>query len=332
MKGIIMYYSQTGNTRKIAEAIYSGSSTVLEQIDLVHISKADYKNLKDYDVVGIGMPVWCEREPVNVVRFIENMTGMEGKFAFVFCTHTTLAGKFMKRIVSLLEEKKMIVTGWEDWYGGNVSPISEKPYYTDGHPDDTDLREARDFGKDIMEKCIRIADGDSTLIPRLPEGKAYADRYGELAPVLPPQISPNEAKPSKPDVVFNKDICGYPACSLCKDHCPAECIDPSREKPLDISSCERCHFCENICPTGAITFVRRMHIDKNNPVSIQLANDLLEHRELRRFRPLVSFDEVGMVIPSEEELNRHPRFVLENGVGVPTGSLNIQLKHSGGRC
>jgi hypothetical protein len=60
-----------------------------------------------------------------------------------------------------------------------------------------------------------------------------------------------------------------------------------------------------------------MHIDKNNPVSIQLANDMLEHRELRRFRPLVSFDDVATVIPSEEETIRHPRFVLDNGVGVP---------------
>jgi flavodoxin/formate hydrogenlyase subunit 6/NADH:ubiquinone oxidoreductase subunit I len=299
LKGIIIYYSQTGNKRKIAEAIYSGASTVLEQIDLVHISKADYKSLNDYDVIGLGMPVWCEREPVNVGRFIEKMSGLEGKSAFVFCTHTTLAGKFMKRIVSLLEEKKMVVIGWEDWYGGNVSPVSEKPYYTDGHPDDTDLKRHDSSGYNGQVHQNR--NGDSTLIPRLPEGKAYAERYGELVPVPHSQISQNDVKPSKPDIIFNRSTCSYPACSLCKDNCPAECIDPSRENPHDISSCERCHFCEKICPTGAITFVKHMHIDKNNPVSIQLANDMLEHRGLRRFRPLVSFDDVGTVMPSEDE-------------------------------
>ncbi|HBM81725.1 MAG TPA: hypothetical protein DD426_12990, partial [Clostridiaceae bacterium] len=67
----------------------------------------------------------------------------------------------------------------------------------------------------------------------------------------------------------------------------------------DKASCEVCHFCEEICPTGAITFSGRMHINKNNPIVKKLADDLMEHRELRRFRPLVSFDEVGTIKPGE---------------------------------
>lgn len=316
MKAIIIYYSQTGNTEQIAEAIYSGACSICET-DLVHISKVDYQVLKDYDVIGIGTPVWCEREPVNVRKLIENMTGIEGKYAFVFCTHTILPGKFMKRIVSLLEDKKMIVTGWEDWYGGNVNPVSEKPYYTDGHPDDIDIKEAQNFGSRILENCIKIAEGDKSLIPKLPQGKDYIERYGEsvLLPVM--KNSQKEKNESKPDIIINRDICNFPACYLCKDNCPAECINLSRENPIDKTSCEFCHFCELICPAGAITFSRRMHINKDNPISKKLADDLMEHRELRRFRPLVSFDEVGTIKQSEEDINKHPQLIMHNGVGVP---------------
>lgn len=316
MTGIIIYYSQTGNTKKIAEAIYTGAASMCKQIDLLHISDVNFQSLKDYDFIGIGTPVWCEWVPANVRKLIESMIDVEGKYVFVFCTHATLAGRFMKRIVSSLEEKKMIVVGWEDWYGGNVNPLSEKPYYTDGHPDDFDLKEALDFGKDMMEKCIRIANGNHSLIPRLPQGQDYAARYGELRPSAPTEKSPNKTEDKKPVILLNREICNFPACSLCKDNCPAKSIDPSRENPMDESSCEHCHFCEFLCPTGAITFPRRMHIDKNNPTFKKLTDELLEYKELRRFRPLVPFDEVGTIMPSEEDHNRHPKFVLDQGVGV----------------
>ena len=88
MKAVVIYYSQTGNKKQIAEAICFGASSVCET-DLVYISKINYQTLKDYDVIGIGTPVWCEREPVNVRKLIENITDIEGKYSFVFCTHTT---------------------------------------------------------------------------------------------------------------------------------------------------------------------------------------------------------------------------------------------------
>ena len=60
-----------------------------------------------------------------------------------------------------------------------------------------------------------------------------------------------------------------------------------------------------------------MHINKNNPIVKKLVDDLMEHRELRRFRPLVSFDEVGTIKPSEKDIDKHPQLILHNGVGFP---------------
>lgn len=223
----------------------------------------------------------------------------------------------MKRIVSLLRDKKMIVIGWEDWYGGNVNPMSEKPYYTDGHPDDIDLREAQNFGRRMIENCIKISEGDSSLIPQLQQGKDYIERYGGSDLSSMTKGSQKEKNVSKPGIMINRDICNFPTCSLCKDNCPSGSIDPFSENPQDKASCEVCHFCEEICPTGAITFSGRMHINKNNPIVKKLVDDLMEHRELRRFRPLVSFDEVGTIKPSEKDIDKHPQLILHNGVGFP---------------
>jgi flavodoxin/formate hydrogenlyase subunit 6/NADH:ubiquinone oxidoreductase subunit I len=317
MKTIIIYYSQTGNTKKIAEAIYSGALSVNEETDLVHISEVNHDLLTSYDVIGIGTPVWCEREPVNVQRFINKLSDLEGKLAFVFCTHATLAGQFMKTIVTRLEEKKLVIVGWEDWYGGYVNPASPKPYYTDGHPDDIDLMEANNFGKDITEKCIEVINGKDSLIPQLPEKDEYAQRYGKTKCIQINQAEDNKGQVKKSALFLNKEICINPDCTLCRDYCPSESIDPSQENPYNNISCERCHFCELICPTGAITFKKAIRIDKKSNLATSVVEDMLQYKELRRFRPLVSFDTVATIMPSKEIMNSYPKLIIKEHIGVP---------------
>ncbi len=41
MKGIVVYYSGTGNTQKIAKAIHKGMETVLKKCDIASVKKID---------------------------------------------------------------------------------------------------------------------------------------------------------------------------------------------------------------------------------------------------------------------------------------------------
>ena len=43
------------------------------------------------------------------------------------------------------------------------------PYYTAGHPDEIDLREAEEFGREMVERSRRISAGETKLIPAMPD-------------------------------------------------------------------------------------------------------------------------------------------------------------------
>lgn len=319
MKGIVIYYSQTGNTKRIAEAIHSGMSKVADTADLVFIKGYDPNKLKEYDLIGIGAPVWRGFEPGNVTRFLDDMPELDNKYCFTFCTHGTFPGRYIANMVAAFRKKGATVSGWNDWYGGvgaNMGGIH--PYYTDGHPDEIDLGGAEDFGKEIVERTLRISNGETDLIPELEEGREYGERYG-MAPPMPPvdgeRPNPIELEMSIRAIV-NTEKCKHPKCSICMDNCPTDSINPSNAAAFDEKTCLKCFFCEQICPTGAIE-IDRSPIENvlDDSMFISMANQMMEFKKLRGFRPLVPLEEVGKNPPAD--MNKHPWLVIRDGVGVP---------------
>jgi len=74
MKSIVIYFSQTGNTGKIAGAIQSGIEQTAGSCDLIKIRDANPKGLGDYDIIGLGSPVMHFEEPGNVRAFYQRFT------------------------------------------------------------------------------------------------------------------------------------------------------------------------------------------------------------------------------------------------------------------
>ena len=142
MKSIVIYYSQTGNTKQIAEAIHSGISQLAEKCKIAALEEVDNRELLDYELIGLGSPVIDFQEPAIVTDFINNLPSLKGRYGFSFCTHGTCLGEYISRTVRALRRTGLRVTGWNDWYGSVFIPYFPKPYYTDGHPDDVDLKEA----------------------------------------------------------------------------------------------------------------------------------------------------------------------------------------------
>ncbi len=69
MRSLVAYYSQTGNTKKIARAIHKGMSSLNEQCDIIPVKEVKPQDLNNYDLIGLGSPVWCGAETPNVRRF-----------------------------------------------------------------------------------------------------------------------------------------------------------------------------------------------------------------------------------------------------------------------
>lgn len=236
MKAIVIYFSQTGNTKKVAEAIHAGMEAVTDQCDLVKLKDTRMTSLPGYDLIGLGCPVWEFQEPFNVKVFEENLPPMDGKHIFLFATHGAWRGGIFASIANVLHRKGLTVIGYQSWYGVIWIQAYPKPYVTDGHPDEIDLKEASDFGREMVDRSLRIARGESHLIPQ---------SFG-------PEV-PRIAR-AWVDMTLDREKCRYPKCRLCVDNCPLGAIDLSRDPIIfrEPGKCLSCYLCELICPTGAI--------------------------------------------------------------------------------
>jgi flavodoxin/ferredoxin len=293
MKSIVVYFSLTGSTKKVAKAIYQGMREQSAQCDMATVKEMDANRLAEYDLIALGSPVWGG-VPLNVRFFFNAAPSLKGKHAVAFCTHGILPESFFPQAITLLEKKGLIVIGINDWYGSVFRPTLPKPYFTDGHPDEMDMKEAEAFGKEMVELSRRIYAGKTHLIPEFQD-----------MPTPPPSNLP------KPMPSLIKEKCRFPECRLCVDHCPMEDIDMSSSPPRFARNCTSCFFCEMICPTGAV------HIDYEDRAQASLGRveelflKRLEQAEAEgRFRRLVPLKDIDPKTPYYKVFTKHPRYVI----------------------
>ncbi|MBN1850330.1 MAG: EFR1 family ferrodoxin [Deltaproteobacteria bacterium] len=294
MDCVIVYFSLTKNTKKIAHAIHNAVAPLVARCDLKALKLVDTTKLDNYDLIGLGSPVWAA-VPANVERFIQSLPVLEEKHAFVFSTHGTKPERFFPRIVELLQNKGLTVIGTRDWYGSVYLPNLPKPYFTDGHPDAIDLKEAEDFGREMVQLSTKIKSGEAEP-PPLPE-PLPPEAYGSARPRI--------------KKTFHEKKCRFPECRLCMDHCPMDAIDLSLFPKIFKKGCEYCYFCEMICPEGAIEVdygsVLEMGVSRAKDVFLKA----LEKAEAEgRFRPLIAKEDIGWETPYYKLHNKHPRYII----------------------
>ena len=299
MKSIVIYYSQTGSTQKIAAAIRDGIGGVIP-CDIARLQDVNADDLKTCDLIGIGAPVWHRREPANVMHFIEfTMNSVEGRHAFAFCTHGLYPGRFLARVAGFLAQRGLAVIGWNDWYGSVFLPEKPKPYFTDGHPDDIDLAEAKDFGREMAERSRRIYTGETGLIPVFPTGHAYDELYPGPPRGLRRTDEQRELIGIRAfDYHINMEKCAYPECTVCVDNCPTHSINLAVSPPILKETCDRCSYCEQICPRGAIEFDWAPVVKIVDEDAVRHFTGVAEEAEAKgRFRRLVPPEKVGWKTP-----------------------------------
>lgn len=309
MKSIVIYHSMTGSTKKIAQAIHTGMSQTREQCDIARLRDVNTHDLLDYDLIGLGSPVIRRRELRNVTNFIENtMTSVDGKHGFAFCTHGAFPGHYLSRVVPAMIQRGLTVIGWNDWFGSVYYPAVPKPYFTDGHPDEIDLKEAEDFGREMVERSRRIYEGETQLIPKFPRGSEYDELY-EPTPQPPKEILAEFYKTqARIELKVNPNKCKYPQCTLCIDNCPMHSIDFSVSPPLFNIDCDRCWLCEQACPNGAIEVDWLPYHNAHYPMIAPLQKSLEVFEARGRFRRLVPLKDIGWDTFLWQF--KHPRFKI----------------------
>ena len=243
MKTLIITFSQTGNTRRVAGEIRQGILAVVKNCELIELKEVDPASLKTYDLVGIGCPVFYYQEPLNVKEFIGQLPQLGGQPWFVFCTHGAIMGITLQSLSESLERKGARVIGCHDTYAGATLPFYPYPMLTAGHPDETDLEEARIFGRSVAERCRLLSEGENVPLRSPP---AVPQEWHINAAKFTPEF----VKRIFPELAINTSLCSR--CHECQSGCPVDGIDIDLEPPRIQNPCIHCWNCVNICPEAAI--------------------------------------------------------------------------------
>lgn len=146
-KVLIVYYSYSGNTRKVAEAIHNKCGGDLFEIKAESTYPEEYRamtqqvkkeiqdgfrpkltsevnNIEKYDVIFLGSPNWWGTIPPQVSSFLENYD-LNGKIIVPFITH---GGGGVQNTITDIRNRckncKVISNGWSG-YGSTTAGLAD---------------------------------------------------------------------------------------------------------------------------------------------------------------------------------------------------------------
>jgi len=179
MKILITYFSQTGNTEKIAKAIHETSSENHDST-LRSIKKVKIEDLNDFDLVFIGSACHDSDLAKPILKFLKKIPDSP-KYAIAgFYTHSTFLPEGDEKILKLSErwsgkcsatfekvkkEKNIDFKGYFRCQGIPSPPIEQFIHKTiikddeewatfleevKKHPNENDIENAKKFAQDIL--------------------------------------------------------------------------------------------------------------------------------------------------------------------------------------
>jgi flavodoxin len=165
MKTLVTFMTETGNTQKLAQAIYDAiTGSDKNMAPLAKVEGADV-----FDVYFVGFPVQGGSVPSPAEKFLKGIP--EGKQVVIFATHGSLRGGQLAitafhHAIALAPQTNIIGTfGCRGEVKESIiEALLEKPAHRGwameaqsaaGHPDDADLEDAREFTKMMMSKAMQ---------------------------------------------------------------------------------------------------------------------------------------------------------------------------------
>ena len=141
----IVYYSRTGNTEKMAQAILEGAQQSPEvEGKLLLDFEATLAILEDVGAIIVGTPTYHHDMPRGIKHFFENLatqtTNFTQKIGASFGSFGW-SGEAPRLVLEIMEHKLAM-------------NVIKPPLLTKYRPDNTALTKSREFGKKIAEQLM----------------------------------------------------------------------------------------------------------------------------------------------------------------------------------
>ncbi len=244
-RGLVVWYSQTGNTRRTGLAIAAAWRKSGLEVNYGDYREINSESIDKYDIIAVGTPVYYYEVPENFRKWINGINRIDGIPVAAFVTfggdggnqHNTVC-----ELAGLMKEKGGIPAGTAG-FSCMLSWSLTWPFVSTEHllkyssrPDAGTFSAAEKFAGDVLSKA----------------------EHGETSELLKKFDIRNMIKGS-PSVGFTKLlITGHrvnrekcTGCGICRRACPVNAINP--EKGIaDTGRCIACLGCINNCPVSAV--------------------------------------------------------------------------------
>jgi len=148
-KVLVVYYSRTGNTEKMAELVAEGARAAGGDVTVRKVEEADPAELLETDVVVLGSPTYYGHSAGPMRAFLDASVRyhgrLDGKVGAAFSSAANIGGGNETTILDLLHAlliHGMIVQG--NPAGDHYGPVSI------GAPDDRVARQCKELGRRVV--------------------------------------------------------------------------------------------------------------------------------------------------------------------------------------
>jgi NAD(P)H dehydrogenase (quinone) len=155
MKILIIYYSQTGNTRKMAEVIAEGVKGEGVDVQLKHVDKIKAKELLEFEGIIIGSPTYYGSMAYQIKKLFDESVKfhgkLEGRVGAAFSSAANIGGGNETTILDIINAMLihgMIVQGTP--LGDHYGPVAI------GSPDQR-----------ANKQCMRLGQRTAKLVKKL---------------------------------------------------------------------------------------------------------------------------------------------------------------------
>ncbi len=239
MKGLICYYSGSGNTKLACEAIARRTNEI--EFDLFDIVRDGEPNLDGFDIVGFATFADFFGPPMRMKTFLESLPPQNDTPAFLFNTYGAFSGKTLGLLDRWTGKARFRAVASQSLH----TPENYPPMIVRGRgfPDAPNGKELAAFDRFIasLDALAKDHRAGRPLRRRRPRQGLF-----RVLPALPRTQSRRSMGAKSVDA----ELCIE--CGVCRTVCPYGAIDLAPKPVFDQAKCYGCWACYNHCPTKAI--------------------------------------------------------------------------------
>lgn len=155
-KVLVLYYSRTGNTHKMAEAVAEGARQAQAEVDLREVKDCQPETLVDYDGIIVGSPTYYGILAGPLKDFFDQSIKvhgkLEGKVGGAFSSAGIVGGGCETAVLSIVQVllvHGMVIRGFSKT--GHYGPVAF------GKPDERALKECKQLGETIAQLAQKLS-------------------------------------------------------------------------------------------------------------------------------------------------------------------------------